>query len=209
MHDYELDSLTTVAHEAGLRRNIAMHRVAMLRPVILHAQRNVPNAMAQPLAMHCQSASCVLELWVGYSSSLHGRGQALSARTGVLRVQPPRAEISPFDLLVGDAAVCMSAADPASTRHIDDADNMCSPGSRSHSYSRPIIQLISVTIEIDLAGHAGFRFSIAVTVQWTTASIARSCSDPLNQVPESSIRSQQTSSYCPFVSDVSVATGGC
>jgi hypothetical protein len=45
-------------------------------------------------------------------------------------------------------------------------------------------QLFSVTIEIDLAGHAWCsvcRFSSDGAV--TTAGIARSCSDPLNQVP--------------------------
>jgi hypothetical protein len=108
-------SLTTVAHEVA-RYNIAMHRVAMLRlSAAACAAKCTERNGTTTWTMHCQSASCVLELWVGYSSSLHGRGQALSARTGLLRVQPLRAQ---FDLLVGDAAVCMSAADPASTRHL-------------------------------------------------------------------------------------------
>jgi type VI protein secretion system component VasF len=65
-----------------------MHRVAIFDFSILHAQRCTERNGTTTWTMHCQSASCVLELWVGYSSSLHGRGQALSARTGVLRVQP-------------------------------------------------------------------------------------------------------------------------
>jgi hypothetical protein len=133
--------------------------------------------------MHCQSASCVLELWVGYSSSLHGRGQALSARTGVL-CNHSRAEISPFDLLVGDAAVCMSAGRPSFDSSLAMTQTTCAARAAVPT-GQFNWQLFSVTIEIDLAGHAWCsvcRFSIAVTVQWTTASIARSCS-PLNQVP--------------------------
>jgi hypothetical protein len=71
--------------------------------------------MAQPF--DDALSKCVLRPGaLGCQLKLHGRGQALSART-VARATT-RAEISPFDLLVGDAAVCMSAGDPASTRHL-------------------------------------------------------------------------------------------
>jgi hypothetical protein len=88
---------------------------------------------------------------------------------------------------------------------------MCSPGSRSHYTGQFNWQLFSVTIEIDLAGHAWCsvcRFSIAVTVQWTTASIARSCSDPSEPgaCEGSSIRSPNF--VLPICLHVSVATGG-
>jgi hypothetical protein len=88
-------------------------------PAFQPERANVPNAMAQ-LPTH-RPASWAL----GYSSSLHGRGQALSARTEVLRVQPPRAEISPFDLLVRR---CCYVVPPTQLRLVtcDDADNMCS-----------------------------------------------------------------------------------
>jgi hypothetical protein len=51
------------------------------------------------------------------------------------------------------------------------------------------------------------RFSIAVTVQWTTASIARSCSDPLNQVPAKNQAYVPTNFLLPICLHVSVATG--
>jgi hypothetical protein len=80
---------------------------------ILHAQRNVPNAMAQPL--DDALSKCVLRPgalgWLQLKLA-RTRPGALSTDRGV-RVQPPRAEISPFDLLVGDAAVCMSAGRPS------------------------------------------------------------------------------------------------
>jgi hypothetical protein len=148
--------------------------------------------------MHCQSASCVLELWLATAQactdaarrSQHGQGCACNH---------PKSHH-----LICSWATLLSACRPTDPLRLvtcDDADNMCSP---AVPYTGQFNwQLFSVTIEIDLAGHAWCsvcRFSIAVTVQWTTAGIARSCSDPLNQVPAKVIRSQQTSSYCPFVS---------
>jgi hypothetical protein len=106
------------------RYNIAMHRVAMLRPVASCTRSEMYRTQwHNHLTMHCQSVLRP-ELWVGYSSSLHGRGQALSGR-GCCACNHSRAEISPFDLLVGDA-VCMSAGRPSFDSSHDDADNMCS-----------------------------------------------------------------------------------
>jgi hypothetical protein len=62
-----------------------MHRVAMLRLSASRGKSTERNGTTT-WTMHCQSASCVLELWVGYSSSLHGRGHLSTDR--VLRVQP-------------------------------------------------------------------------------------------------------------------------
>jgi hypothetical protein len=140
-----------------------MHR-AMLRPVACTRSECTRTQWHNHLTMHCQSASCVLELGLQLK---HGRGQALSARTGV--AQPPRAEISPFDLLVGDAAVCMSAGRP-SFDSSPMTQTTCSPAAVPTTPGQFNWQLFSVTIEIDLAGHAWCsvcRFS-SDTVQWTT-----------------------------------------
>jgi hypothetical protein len=98
--------------------NIAMHRVAMLRLSASCTRSEVPERNGTTTwTMHCQSASCVLELWVGYSSSLHGRRE-LSARTGVLRVTTHGPK---YHHLICSWATLLSAcrpADPASTRHL-------------------------------------------------------------------------------------------
>jgi hypothetical protein len=52
MPDYELDSLTTVAHEAGAGTIVTSRKAShadALTCSILHAQQMYPNAMAQPL----------------------------------------------------------------------------------------------------------------------------------------------------------------
>jgi hypothetical protein len=115
-------SLTTVAHEAGVARyNIAMHHARCSTFSIPQRAAKCPNAMAQPL--DDALSKCVLRpgaCWLLQLKLARTRPGALS--TGVARATTTA--VSPFDLLVGDAAVCMSAGDPADSSLRDDADNM-------------------------------------------------------------------------------------
>jgi hypothetical protein len=114
LYAHELDSLTTVAHEAGCAANIVMHRVAMLRPVASCTQRMYPNAMAQPLG---DALSKCVPRPGALPAQLHGRGQALSARTGWLCVTTHGPKYHHLICSWATLFACRPA-DPASTRHL-------------------------------------------------------------------------------------------
>jgi hypothetical protein len=146
MHDHELDSLTTVAHEGCAVQHCNASRSDASTCSILHAQRN-RTQWHNHLAMHCQSASCVLELCC--SSSLHGRPGALSTDRGVARATTHGPK---YHHLIFWATLLSHVGRPTQLRLVtcDDADNMCSPGSRSH-YTGQFNWQLSVTIAIWLA----------------------------------------------------------
>jgi hypothetical protein len=151
MHDYELDSLTTVAHEAGLRYNIAMHRVAMLRPASCTRSEMYPNAMAQPL--DDALSKCVLRPgalgWLQLKLARTRPGALSTDRCCACNHHGPK-----YHHLICSWATLLSAcrpADPASTRHLM-TQTTCAARQPFPLHWPIQLQLFSVTIEIDLAG---------------------------------------------------------
>jgi hypothetical protein len=144
--------------------------------IILHAA-NVPNAMAQPLGR------CIVKVRPASWSFGLATAQAWT-RPGALSTD----RLCACNHSRAEIWICSWASAVGRDLRLvtcDDADNMCSPGSRSHYTANSIgncSALRSKSIWLAMLGSV-CRFSIAVTVQWTTAASLARAVIPLNQVP--------------------------
>jgi hypothetical protein len=143
-----------------------MHRVAMLR-LSASCTRSECTRTQWQQPLDDALSKCVLRPELVSQLSARTRPGALSTDR-CCACNHSRAEISPFDLLVGDAAVCMSAGRPSFDSSLAMTQTTCAARAAVPTTLANSIGNCSALRSKSIYACSVCRFSIAVTVQWTS-----------------------------------------